>query len=773
MRFIRSVVRHRCGAAVLAGSVLVLSVSAADTPPPESPIRSLVKRFTESRTAPSPRPPASPPAAPTTAPSASEPKAQSLSQPVAPPLARAPGRDSATVKPDTTRKPSPPLASLPAPKAASGPLRILLVDDDWSANNNLTNRARLSGSDEIFRGLVAAAVGGDASAWSVEVAPVNQHGPAFERLRDFNVVLWYTGGSYGGGADNVAVLSVEDEKTVKRYLEETGGAFILISPGYVSNHAYATSWTASRHPFLKEVAGINGLAGLVQRFAAGTVFSPEGARFNVEPKGAAETQFSAVNPDGAAVVFTSSLDPAKTAKEPVPVAVAHPYAGGRFVYVGFTFENIAEQERAKAFDHLLAAAVGSKHAAPAVAGPAVPLTPTPLGKLPTQPAPSLGGFNVTVGGTPARTIVRWTVPGAVLSLNDQVAQRSSAAPVTPAPSPSVTVEREMRGVYSYDVYWEPMVVPPDASEVVDGDISPGSKRKYRVTLTEANGATQSKEVEHTVPLPADPERITASLQGDYSVILTWPEVPGVTHYRVHHGFGSQVNQPTIVSGMTQWRSPPMDGFKRSWSVTSVYERDGEWISFTEPGRWPRALVQGIDQYFVVAGTVTIRTGNDNKELPSKFTIKLYINGGNTDIDPWNPTPNPLRLQDIGYSYGRNTTELKVNSSADFELQTAVDTVWSPAGNNLANIQQHGLRIVITYEPNFPLDAWKIDSVTLTLKFKDRDRISGQYGSLDPRPAYPPMADKTITFPNVSTLLTAANPRLDLVTDRFLMPIVQP
>lgn len=768
MSFIRSVGRCRCGVAFLAGSILALSVSAADTSSPASPIRGLVKKFTEKRTEQSPPPPASQAVAQTTAKSAPEPTAQSLSQPVATPVSR----ESATAKPDSTRKPSPALASLPAPKAAAGPLRILLVDDDWSANNNPTTKAPLSASDEILRGLVAAAVGGDASAWSVEIAPINKHGPSFERLRDFNVVLWYTGGSYGGGADNVAVLSVEDEKTVKRYLQETGGAFILVSPGYLSNVSYGTTWTNSVHPFLREVAGITGFAGLVQRFAAGTVQSPEGASFTVEPKGAAETQFSAVNPDGAAVLFTSSLNPARTAKEPVPVAVAHPFAGGRFVYVGFTLENIAEGERTKAFDLLLAAAVGSKNTAPAVAGPPVPLTPTPLSKLPNQPASSLGEFNVTVSGTPARTIVRWTVPSAVLSLNAQVARSSSAAPVTPAPSPSVTVEREVRGTYSHQIRWEPMAVPPDASEVVDGDISPGSKRKYRVTLTEANGATQSKEVEHTVPLPADPARITASLQGDYSVILTWPEVPGVTHYRVHHGFGSQVNQPTIISGTTQWRSPPMDGFKRSWSVTSVYEHDGEWISFTEPGRWPRALVQGIDQYFVVAGTFTIGTGNDNKELPSKFTIKLYINGGNTEpADPANP--NPLRLQDIGYSFGSNTTELKVNTTANFELKTSVDTVWLPAKNNLANIQQHGLRIVITYEPNFPLDAWKVDSVTLTLKFKDRDQISTYQGQLDPKPQYPPMADRTITFPNVSKLLTAANPRLDLITDGFLMPVIQP
>jgi len=63
--------------------------------------------------------------------------------------------------------------------------------------------------------------------------------------------------------DNVAVLSLEDEKTVRRYLLETGGSFILISPGYVNNLSYGATCTESSHPFLKEVMGVNGFAGLV------------------------------------------------------------------------------------------------------------------------------------------------------------------------------------------------------------------------------------------------------------------------------------------------------------------------------------------------------------------------------------------------------------------------------------------------------------------------------------------------------------------------------
>jgi hypothetical protein len=304
------------------------SLSAADTA-----LSEFVRKFTEKRIAPAAPLPASPPVATATKP-------------------------ESDAKKSATRKPSPPLASLPAPRAG-GPRRILLVDDDWNGNT-ASEAARPSGSDTIFRDLVAAAVGGEAAAWSNEMVETSKSGPAFERLRDFNVVVWYTGESYGGSADSVATLSTEDEKTVRRYLQEVGGAFVLISPGFLSTRSYGTTWTESDHAFLREVMGVHGVASMVQRFAAGTVRATDGSRFEVEAKGVIETQFSAVNPDGAAVVFSTALDPRKTAEGAVPVAVAHPYGGGRFVYVGFSFENIAQAGRAKAFGLLLDAATGPR-----------------------------------------------------------------------------------------------------------------------------------------------------------------------------------------------------------------------------------------------------------------------------------------------------------------------------------------------------------------------------------------------------------------------------
>ncbi|WP_414664824.1 hypothetical protein [Horticoccus sp. 23ND18S-11] len=231
-----------------------------------------------------------------------------------------------------------------------------MVDDDGSENNSDRGNRQLSRSDETFRRLVVRAAGGDASAWAVDIVSVNQSGPTLERLQEFNLVIWYTGGSYGGNPDNTAVLSLADEKTVQRYIEQTGGTFVLLSPGYLSNHAYATSWQSSPHPFLREVMGIDGFLALTKRFAAGTVRAFDSSRYVVDALNAPPAEFSAVNPDGSAIVFTSQVDPAAKTESQLPVAVANAYRGGRCVYVGFTVENVPQAEQAKAFDVILAAA---------------------------------------------------------------------------------------------------------------------------------------------------------------------------------------------------------------------------------------------------------------------------------------------------------------------------------------------------------------------------------------------------------------------------------
>src|SRR3990172_10086508 len=71
------------------------------------------------------------------------------------------GAPKQTIKLDNAERASPTVKSLPS-AAATGPLRILLVDDDVSDNNNIPGDTRKSVSDTVFRKLVSDAVGGDA-----------------------------------------------------------------------------------------------------------------------------------------------------------------------------------------------------------------------------------------------------------------------------------------------------------------------------------------------------------------------------------------------------------------------------------------------------------------------------------------------------------------------------------------------------------------------------------------------------------------------------------
>lgn len=479
---------------------------------------------------------------------------------------------------DSPRRPPATLASLPAP-AAAGALRILLVDDDLSDNNHYPDDKRLSPSDRIFRQLVADAVGGDANAWSVETVKPYASGPDVDRLRRFSLILWYTGSSYGGNPDNTAVLGIEDEKTVRRYLEETGGVVILVSPGYLSKVLGGEdTWEKAKWPFLSEVLGIRGGQGLAQRFLPGTVTASDGTQFNVG-KGSAtvESQFSLVNPERAAVLFTTLPAAAKNTGPATPVATVHAYGRGRIIYVGFTFENLAEADLAPAFRQLIAATGLRSTASPPVA--AAPVD----SNAPVVSSPEAEPATVQVSGTPAKATVTWTlqtatIQNASLRLPEQTAKK--AQPKTaPAQTPTVKVERLVPNAV-------PVRLPVASTDTLkandSGPLTPGRAVTYRVTLTDERGVTGFKEASFT-PQAKDPDNLGATAQSDRTVVLTWPEVPGVASYQVS---GTTLAAPVIVRSATQWQSPPQSPGSQQWKVASLYEPGGV---LTAASTWPSVM----------------------------------------------------------------------------------------------------------------------------------------------------------------------------------------
>ncbi len=462
-------------------------------------------------------------------------------------------------------------AVTPATPPSQSGRRILLVDDDRSDNNNNPADSRRTPSDLIYHQLVVDALGRDSSAMAIERVRPYGNGPDLERLRTFDVIVWYTGSNYGGNADNAAVLSIVDEKTVRRYLEETGGTVILVSPGYVSKVLGANStWEKASWPFLNEVLGIKGGKGLAQRFQPGTVVTPDGTKFTVG-KGApaVESQFSAVNPDGATVVFTAALYARDIGDQPVPVATVANFGRGRIVYVGFTFENLATADLTPAFRYLLSLAGPSSIATVAT------VPPPRVTALP--PAPGSAPVTVQVTGTPTSAFVSWTIPTAPIVNATPGTTTATARGKAPAPTSPVTVERLVANAPSVRL----RQASPEAFSAVDpGPLTPGRAVTYRVTITNTRGVAEATEATYTPPLPQDPAGLTGTVGTDARVVLNWQAVPGAAGYQVS---STALATPVVVRGATSWRSAPQGGGLREWRVATVYEPRG--VMTAQQG-WP-------------------------------------------------------------------------------------------------------------------------------------------------------------------------------------------
>lgn len=160
-------------------------------------------------------------------------------------------------------------------------------------------------------------------------------------------------------------------------------------------------------------------------------------------------------------------------------------------------------------------------------------------------------------------------------------------------------------------------------------------------------------------------------------------------------------------------------------------------------------------YYLSSINVTLFTGNDNKEALSKISFYLFRTGG-ASTDFGNTNPDVVLSGSAYFDPG----EMKINSNRNFALELAYtprETQYMST-MSLSNIQKYGIKLQISYLPNFILDAWKIDKIDMTLEFKDAQGNP-----------HPTLGRKTISFINVSTLLTNNKNSLACEADGFLMP----
>ena len=147
---------------------------------------------------------------------------------------------------------------------------------------------------------------------------------------------------------------------------------------------------------------------------------------------------------------------------------------------------------------------------------------------------------------------------------------------------------------------------------------------------------------------------------------------------------------------------------------------------------PKTTIQSppvvVSVYSLTSVRVNIRTGNDNKEFPSKVDL-LLINRANGNIF---------------HQPGENMrNEMKSNTNTEFGLEKHPRAIQEDM--TLGSIQKDGLTLRIFYSPNFIADAWKIEGVSITLEFKDQNSN-----------LHPTLGSKTIIFNNATGFLDAAN-----------------
>jgi len=151
----------------------------------------------------------------------------------------------------------------------------------------------------------------------------------------------------------------------------------------------------------------------------------------------------------------------------------------------------------------------------------------------------------------------------------------------------------------------------------------------------------------------------------------------------------------------------------------------------------------VPVYNLTSVRVKIRTGNDNKEFPSKvFTSIRARSATSGQANPF----NQMKLDN----------EMRINSDTEFGMERVTQY---QSESSLDAFQSSGLRFRIDYMPNWLTDAWKIESITLVLEFKD------QFGNL-----HPTLGNKTIVFNNAYGFLNSTYWVMECETDGSFAPL---
>ena len=134
------------------------------------------------------------------------------------------------------------------------------------------------------------------------------------------------------------------------------------------------------------------------------------------------------------------------------------------------------------------------------------------------------------------------------------------------------------------------------------------------------------------------------------------------------------------------------------------------------------------EYYLASAKINITTGNDNKEA-NNSVVDIYVGPANYN-------------EKVYYQLTGLKSELPANSTTGLILNKRLVSIDSY--NTLCFYKQRGLALTIIYNNNaFATDAWKINNISVTLTFKDKN------GNIYPDASF---ASKTINFNNINGVL---------------------
>ena len=167
-------------------------------------------------------------------------------------------------------------------------------------------------------------------------------------------------------------------------------------------------------------------------------------------------------------------------------------------------------------------------------------------------------------------------------------------------------------------------------------------------------------------------------------------------------------------------------------------------------------VASSSDYYISSVSVRVYTGTDAKEAPSMFNAELFIK------PEQNPAPNSSFSGSYLLAYQMSAAkgaELRSNTNTTISMgQTySLASGYHPDLASILKIERcNGVRFVLSYIPNFPTDAWKIDRIDLILNITYKDGT--------PHPFY---GERVISFLN-PVLLTSGTSQVSFTANGQLM-----